>query len=168
MDSFSKEDQEMTVSISVALSTEYSDYAISGTLDYVKTPSPDYGADRPGRLSMREKTNLLVSIFALQRSEGGLELNETVAKSLGVDLRQIRRVSRRVRTDTRVNRTVLLHTVILLSVLEAHFQSDSEIWQEVLAKTSAWLDRVLGKMPMVDGEDVLDWAKSYVRRTVRI
>ncbi len=160
----------MTVSISVALSTEYSDYAIgSGTLDYVKTPSPDYGADRPGRLSMREKTNLLVSIFALQRSEGGLELNETVAKSLGVDLRQIRRVSRRVRTDTRVNRTVLLHTVILLSVLEAHFQSDSEIWQEVLAKTYAWLDQVLAKMiPTVDGEDLLDWARSYVRKTVQI
>jgi hypothetical protein len=118
---------------------------------------------------MQEKTILLVEIFALQREEGGIELNEKVAAGLGLDLREIRRVSRKIKTVPKGSRTVLVHTALIYSVLEAHFKSDAEMWQQVFAKTTNWLDRVLGKgIPAVAGLDLFDWAKLHVQEKVRI
>ncbi len=142
----------------------------SETLHYVKSPDQEYGPPRPvRRFSMQEKTILLVEIFALQREEGGIELNEKVAAGLGLDLREIRRVSRKIKTVPKGSRTVLVHTALIYSVLEAHFKSDAEMWQQVFAKTTNWLDRVLGKgIPAVAGLDLFDWAKLHVQEKVRI
>jgi hypothetical protein len=155
----------------VPLNLEELDYGLtSAARRYVKAPCPEYGSSPPPRrLSFREKTDLLVAIFSLQRPEGGLELDEKVASTLGLDLREIRRVARKLTTLSRENRTALLHTAILLSVLEAYFQGDADLWQQVFAKTSNWLDRVLGRgIPLVEGVDLFDWAKSYVQERVRI
>ena len=117
----------------------------------------------------REREDVLLAILSLQRAEGGMELDDLVAGSLGVSLKEIKTAAKQVRAGVKVDQFLLISTAIVLEVLRLNFPVERPVWEGVVRKSADWLaDIVKRGEPTVQGEALKDWARRYVGQNVRI
>jgi len=110
------------------------------------------------------KRNLMLSILASQETLGGMEIDEKIAASLGIDVHRIRKMAEEIEVIVPVDRFLLLSTAILLKVLELHFAQETKSWKKVVKKSRRWVKSMLAKgKPRIYGEDLMTWVENFVR-----
>jgi len=108
------------------------------------------------------------AMLALQRAEGGFELDEAVTQMLGLSYRELREHAARIQGKGRFDRWVLLSTVIVLRALETRFAGDSAVWYDVTQKTRKWYESEAQRVrPSIDGMALSDWADDYIDKKGR-
>ena len=108
--------------------------------------------------------NSLFAMLALQRAEGGFELDEAVTKIIGLSYDNLKGYAARMVGQGRFDRWVLLSTIIVLRVLEREFASDRTVWYDLIQKSQKWYENELSRVrPSIDGMDLADWADDYIQ-----
>ncbi len=116
-----------------------------------------------------DRTDILLSILALQRADGGLELDQAVAGTLGLDLKKIQKEAENIKEDVAVDRFLLLSTAILIKVLETCFHMERSTWEGVTLKSRDWLAGVLDQAtPSIQGTPLTEWVDAFVEKSVKL
>ncbi|HSW38845.1 MAG TPA: VWA domain-containing protein [Acidobacteriota bacterium] len=115
------------------------------------------------------KTDLLMHILSLQKSKGGLSLDDRMAMKLGIDPDQIRELAAKMEIEIAEDNFMVVSTAIILQILRIHFLSKEFIWRSVVLKSEVWLKNIIkvGK-PKIDGRELEVWADNFVKETVSI
>ncbi len=122
---------------------------------------------------VEDRTDLLLLLLDLQRAEGGFELSPQAAARLGIDLGEIAAAARQAEIGgteaaDEAKRLRLLHTALVLRVLETRFAPERSTWSGLVAKSREWLDRLIASgRPRVAGKELADWAAGFEERQVR-
>jgi Ca-activated chloride channel family protein len=112
-----------------------------------------------------QKTDLLMDILSLQSAQGGLPMNERVAKQIGYDLKKIQELASAMELEIPEDKFLVLSTAILLQVLRAHFLPEEISWKRVIQKSEAWFQKVLKSgRPRLEGRELSAWAEEFVRK----
>lgn len=113
---------------------------------------------RRSRLSRRHEDPVL-AMLALQRAEGGFELDEGVTQALGLSYAMLRECAEKIRGQGRFDVWVLLSTSIVLNALDKRFGAESGTWYAVTDKSRRWYESEVERVkPSVDGVHLSDWA----------
>ena len=112
----------------------------------------------------RNHIDSLMTILALQRAEGGIDLDEEVGTLLGLDLDELRREAKNMEVEGTVDRLLLLWTAIILEVLEIFFPTERATWAGVVKKSQDWLSKnIRAGKPRISGMDLMEWVAGRVR-----
>jgi len=131
-------------------------------------PSIAYPKEEPIRRKS-QKTDLLMDILSLQRVQGGLGLSDQVARLIGIDLGEIRKLASSMELSNSGEKFLILSTAILLQVLRVHFLSEEDSWRKVIRKSEEWLSKIVQDgNPKMEGRDLMDWVEEFVRTNVQI
>jgi Ca-activated chloride channel family protein len=110
------------------------------------------------------KMNLLLSILALQRAEGGFELTENVAEKLGLTISKTETVTNTNGSDMSTTGQIILETAIILEILEVYFKELEDTWRGVVDKSRNWLARELaGKKILITGQPMNQFVEKIVK-----
>jgi len=105
------------------------------------------------------ETDLLMALLSLQRVDGGFDLDDAMLRRLGVDPALISAALAGLTADRKVALRVL-HTALVLAVLEARFADARETWFAAVRKSRSWLKQATdGWGQAVGGRSVAQWAK---------
>jgi Ca-activated chloride channel homolog len=131
------------------------------------TPAEPFELDAtsvPGTaMTPDHQSDPLLAMLALQRAEGGFELDEAVTKVIGLSYANLRECSARIVAQGRVDRWLLLSTIIVLRILEREFAGDRAVWYAVIQKSQKWYEDELSRVePSIDGMDLSDWADHHI------
>ncbi len=134
---------------------------------YNITP-PDSERTKKARPGDKNKTDIVLDILSLQSAEGGMTLDEKVSSLLGIDFGNFIKLPSDIETDVKVDKFILLSTIILIRILETHFSSEYNTWSGVIRKSRDWMEDVLDKgQPTIYGENILDWAEAFIQDNVK-
>ena len=100
---------------------------------------------RRSRLSKRHEDPVL-AVLALQRAEGGFELDEAVAQMLGIPYAMLRKSAAKIRGRGRFDGWVLLSTGIVLSALDKKFGAERGTWYALTDKSRRWYESEAGRV----------------------
>ncbi|UCF37442.1 MAG: VWA domain-containing protein [Acidobacteriota bacterium] len=107
--------------------------------------------------------DLLHSILAQQRAEGGLSFECSWTDPFGIDEDELLRSTARNSTGE-VDWQILIPTALALAILEEHFAERREEWEAVVEKSRRWLrQQIVSAQPTVDGTPLEEWAADYVK-----
>ena len=116
-----------------------------------------------------DKTDMVLEILSLQKAEGGMELNERVARLLCINYEQLKGIVSDIEVEIEVDKHLLLSTIILLQVLETYFSKESNLWRDIVAKSRDWLLLLLSQAkPKIGGRDITSWVEKYVQENINI
>jgi Ca-activated chloride channel homolog len=107
-------------------------------------------------------TDLLMALLALQRVDGGFDLDDATLTLLGLRAADLASLAERLPGD-RATGLRILHTALVLEVLESRFADERETWFAVVRKSRTWLTqstRTWGTV--VVGRTVDEWAGETV------
>jgi hypothetical protein len=105
-----------------------------------------------------------MQILSLQRSGGGIELEQPICSVLDVEFEVLKRLAVELEVNVPVDKFLLLSTAIVLRVLELHFQEDRALWANVVKKSAEWLKDIVERgRPNIDGQELMSWAERFVR-----
>lgn len=105
----------------------------------------------------------VLAMLALQRVEGGFELDEAVAQTLGLSYAMLREYAGRVRGQGRFDSWVLLSTGVILTALDRKFGGERGIWYALTDKSRRWYESEVGRVkPSVDGVHLSQWADDFI------
>jgi Ca-activated chloride channel family protein len=105
------------------------------------------------------ETDLLLALLSLQRVDGGFDLDDEMLRRLGIERHAIAAAMDGLAGDRAVALRVL-HTAVVLAVLEARFADARETWFAAVRKSRTWLKRATdGWGQVVGGMSVAQWAK---------
>jgi len=111
----------------------------------------------------RPQEDPLLAVLALQRAEGGFELDETVAQMIGLSCVKLKECATRMQGQGRFDKWILLSTVIVLRTLETTFAGDQSIWFVITRKSRQWYEAEESRVkPSIDGMALSDWADDYI------
>ncbi len=128
----------------------------------------------PSVVPAPDRTDLLLALLDLQRAGGGFDLDPDVARRLGFDPRELKRAAERVEGAGEADPARLLHTALVLQVLETEFAAERATWTGLVAKTREWLAIATGVAgasaggPRVGGQELAAWAAELAARRVRL
>ncbi|MBM4322838.1 MAG: hypothetical protein FJ115_04680 [Deltaproteobacteria bacterium] len=139
-----------------------------GFADKISYPSAIPMAKEDSTKREQQRTDLLMDILSLQKMQGGLGLNDRMAKEFDIDLKKIRKLASIMELGIPEDKFLVISTAILLQILRVHFLSEESTWRKVVRKSETWLNRIIqtGK-PTIEGRELADWAEDYVRENVR-
>ena len=107
-------------------------------------------------------TDLLMSVLSLQRVDGGFDLTTDDLKRFGISASAIARAAASAPGD-RAEALRVLHTALVLALLEARFADARETWFSTVKKSRAWLKKASADWgPVLEGKTVARWAKAVV------
>jgi len=110
---------------------------------------------------------LVLGILSLQKARGGMSLDTGICSMLGIDLEQMRRDAKQIKTTTKTDKFVLLSTAVLLITLEVWFPGEFRTWSGVARKSRRWLQNILSKgSPELYGTSLMAWVDEFVRTRV--
>jgi hypothetical protein len=111
-------------------------------------------------------TDLLMALLSLQRVDGGFDLDDVMLSRLGIEPAQLSVALAGLPGDPgRALR--VLHTAVVLAVLEARFADARETWFAAVRKSRAWLQQVTdGWGQVMGGKSVSQWAKEVAAAPV--
>ncbi len=116
-----------------------------------------------------DRTDILLSILALQRADGGLALDQIVSDILGLDFGKLRKEAEKMEAEGGEDRFLLLATAILLKVLEIRFAAERSTWEGVTQKSRDWFATAVdGTDPAIAGTALTAWAAAFVEEQVVI
>lgn len=122
---------------------------------------------RPSGSADEERADLLMAILALQRADAGFDLDAETASALGIDLALLEPLVARLSGDVEENRRIV-HTAIVLAVLESRFAAERGTWAAVVRKSASWLSKIARERGMsLDGSPLEIWAERFVRNASR-
>lgn len=122
---------------------------------------------RPSGSTDEERADLLMAILALQRADAGFYLDAETASALGIDLALLEPLVARLTGDVDENRRIV-HTAIVLAVLESRFAAERSSWSAVVRKSAFWLSKIARERGMsLDGSPLEIWAERFVRNASR-
>jgi hypothetical protein len=151
---------------SVASAVSYmSDSSEGECLDVPSVPrfASTVGKDRD------KKMDILMHILSLQKAGGGIELDERLSELLDLRMKHLQKMAKLIQGSMPVDKILLLSTAILLSILELHFRNVPEMWRSMVTKSRDWLDDVIKKSdPRIRGEELMVWAKEFVKSSISI
>jgi len=105
------------------------------------------------------ETDLLMAILSLQRVDGGFDLDDAMLRRLGVEPAKISAALAGLAGDPKMACRIL-HTAIVLAVLEARFADARDTWFAAVRKSRTWLKQATdGWGPAIGGKTVAQWAK---------
>jgi Ca-activated chloride channel family protein len=136
---------------------------------FSRKAAPLSGPPPPMEMEAREpdRTDILLSILALQRADGGLALDQIVSDMLGLDFGKLRKEGEKMEAKGGEDRFLLLSTAILLKVLEIQFAAERSTWEGVTQKSRDWLAAVVdGTDPAIAGTALTAWAAAFVEEQV--
>jgi hypothetical protein len=108
-------------------------------------------------------------ILSLQKAGGGIELDERLSELLDLRMKHLQKMAKLIQGSMPVDKILLLSTAILLSILELHFRNVPEMWRSMVTKSRDWLDDVIKKSdPRIRGEELMVWAKEFVKSSISI
>ena len=114
-------------------------------------------------MTRRHQEDPVFALLALQKAEGGFELDEACTQILGLSYPELRAYATRVRGKGRFDSWVLLSTIIVLRALETRFAGDSALWYDVTQKTRRWCEAEVQRVrPSIDGMALSDWSDDYI------
>jgi len=110
-----------------------------------------------------EKTdNILLRILSLQQADGGFRMDEDFAKVLNKPLTDLQKIAKNIQVKGKVDKFILLSTVLVIKYLEHEFKDDKDSWETVVKKSIKWLEStVANSKPTVGGLKLLDWADRF-------
>jgi hypothetical protein len=115
------------------------------------------------------KIDVLMQIVGSQQTNGGFLPPPDVFKSLGIPLVGIEEVERQIELVAPVDVTLLVCTAVVLVLLEEWFGDLRDTWDPVITKSANWFSEEVDKaQPMVDGKELVGWARKYVLRLKRV
>ncbi len=104
-------------------------------------------------------TDLLMALLSLQRVDGGFDLDDATLVRLGIKTVEIAKAVTGLPGEKQAALRVL-HTAIVLAVLEARFADERETWFAAVRKSRTWLKQATdGWGPVAGGTTVAQWAK---------
>jgi hypothetical protein len=104
-------------------------------------------------------TDLLMALLSLQRVDGGFDLDDAMLARLAIKPADVAAAATGLPGD---RKTVfrILHTVIVLEVLESRFADARETWFAAVRKSRTWLKQATdGWGRVVGGKTVGQWGK---------
>jgi Ca-activated chloride channel family protein len=111
------------------------------------------------------EVDLLMALLALQRADGGFDLSDETLKALGVNPAVVAKAAAVIesRAGGREAARRVLHTALVLAVLEERFGEERETWFRAVRKSRAWLKTATdGWGAVLDGAEVGRWARARV------
>jgi len=112
------------------------------------------------------KTDIVLSILALQKADGGLELSPEVASLLNLEIKEIRSLAKEIEVKKETDTFLLLSTAILIRILETRYAAARSIWEGVVRKSRRWLaDAIAHSKPTLHGKDLETWIEEFLRDT---
>jgi hypothetical protein len=109
-------------------------------------------------------TDVLMALLSLQRVDGGFDLDDAMLARLGIAPAGIAAAAASVPGDRQAALRVL-HTAIVLEVLESRFADERETWFAAVRKSRAWLKQATsGWGQAIGGKSVAQWAKELSAR----
>jgi Ca-activated chloride channel family protein len=128
-----------------------------------KTPGAPVSA-KPAAGSESTDTDLLMALLALQRVGGGFDLHDAMLGLLGITPAEITKAAAGLPCEKKAALRVL-HTAIVLAVLEARFSNSREVWFAAVRKSRIWLKQATdGWGPVAHGKTVARWAEDLTAR----
>ncbi|MBM3173647.1 MAG: VWA domain-containing protein [Chloroflexi bacterium] len=128
---------------------------------YATETRADRHLRRPSATTKRQE--LLLSILALQRGEGGFELDRAAVKVIGLSYANLEECAAKIVGQGKTDNWVLLSTVIVLYVLKKEFSDMRAMWYGVVQKSQKWYEAEASRVkPSIDGIDLLEWASHYI------
>ena len=111
------------------------------------------------RARLEPDMDLLMELLSLQRVDGGFDLDDAMLGRLGIGPADVAAAARSLSGDSKTALRVL-HTAIVLAVLEARFADARDTWFSAVRKSRAWLKKTAGAWgPVAAGKTVDQWAK---------
>lgn len=111
------------------------------------------------RAPLEPDMDLLMALLSHQRVDGGFDLDDAMLGRLGIRPPDVAAAARSLPGDSK---TVLrvLHTAIVLAVLEIRFPDARDTWFSAVRKSRTWLKQAAGRWgPVMAGTTVDRWAK---------
>ncbi len=113
-------------------------------------------------------TDLLMFVLSLQRVDGGFDLATGDLKRFGISSSAIARAAASAPGDP-AEALRVLHTALVLALLEARFADARETWFSTVKKSRAWLKKASADWgPVLEGKTVARWAKAVVASAARM
>jgi Ca-activated chloride channel family protein len=105
----------------------------------------------------------LVALLAVQRMEGGFNLDAKLAACFKLKLNEIQAAGGRLENAGGEDVFFLVSTALVLALLERFFADSTDVWKPVTRKSHRWLDRIIKRLnPKIDGQPLTEWAHKYV------
>ena len=106
----------------------------------------------------------LLNILALQKANGGFEIDATLAQNLKVSLSDLRSQADKIQAKGKPEKFTLLSTAIILKYLEYRYADHKASWEAIVQKSQRWLDdQILKTEPMIEGIKLIDWVDRFIR-----
>lgn len=124
--------------------------AAPGAVGYRTPPAGD---------AVSAETDLLMALLSLQRVGGGFDLDDAMLRRLGIEPACVNAALAGLPGDPTVAPQVL-HTAVVLAVLEERFADARDTWFAAVRKSRAWLNQATdGWGQVIGGKTVAQWAK---------
>jgi Ca-activated chloride channel homolog len=109
-------------------------------------------------------SDLLMEILSLQRVDGGFDLSKAYLGRLGLDAAAVAKASKTLPGDG-AEALRVLHTALVLALLEARFGDVRDVWFSAVKKSRAWLKKATaGWGSPLEGQTVTRWAETAAAR----
>jgi len=106
--------------------------------------------------------DLLMALLSFQRVDGGFDLDATMLGRLGIEPARIAAAAKDLPGDRKTALRVL-HTALVLAVLEARCADARDTWFAAVRKSRTWLKQAAGGWgPAIAGKNVEQWVKETV------
>ncbi|MFH1933802.1 MAG: VIT domain-containing protein [Pseudomonadota bacterium] len=105
----------------------------------------------------------LVALLAVQRMEGGFNLDAKLAARFKLKFNEIQAAGGRLENAGEEDVFFLVSTALVLAFLERFFADSADVWKPVTRKSRRWLDHIIKRLnPKIDGQPLMEWAHKYV------
>ncbi|OHD67153.1 MAG: hypothetical protein A2177_11080, partial [Spirochaetes bacterium RBG_13_68_11] len=136
--------------------------AVISKVVYEKTLAAD--SFMPGASGGATDTDLLMALLSLQRADGGFDLDDATLVRLGIEPVEIVKTVTGLPGEKQAALRVL-HTAIVLAVLEERFADERETWFATTRKSRTWLKQATDRWgPVAGGKTVTQWAKELAAK----
>lgn len=107
--------------------------------------------------------HIVIKILNLQNPTGGFPIDREIAKMLGTTLSEIRKISKEIVSEKKIDKFLLLCTAIILVYLKKRWDDEKYYWGSIVEKSEKWLRKQIEEgMPMIYGCELMTWVEKYI------
>lgn len=106
----------------------------------------------------------LFDILALQRVDGGFDIDAVLARTLKTTLSELYRISEKINSKGNPDKFIILSTALVLTYLESYYRDQKSSWYPVVQKSLKWLEnQIIGFNPDIEGIELESWVKEFLK-----
>jgi Ca-activated chloride channel homolog len=107
----------------------------------------------------------LLNILALQKAEGGFEIDSGFAPILKKPLSDLKATALKIQIRGRTDKFVLFSTAIVLKYLEYKYADRKVFWEGVVQKSRKWIEKqILISEPTYEGTKLMKWVDEFLSK----